>query len=115
VKLDRERLDELRSLFPGAETDAVLHELTRDVVAQLECIAAAVSRQDRAAAAAAAHRIGNSARMLGAGELATDAARLEDLARSEHANGVPTLESSFQALRRCWHYTQVAIALEFER
>jgi CheY-like chemotaxis protein len=80
--LDPERIAELRRLFPGAETGHVVAELSRDVDDQLRRIVAALAAAQGDAVADAAHRILNSARMVGAAGLAEAASTLESAAHA---------------------------------
>jgi CheY-like chemotaxis protein/HPt (histidine-containing phosphotransfer) domain-containing protein len=75
--LDAARMHELQQLFPGSEAADMLAALERDVGSQLERITAALQRDDPAAVREAAHRVLNSARMLGAEQLAEAAAAVE--------------------------------------
>jgi HPt (histidine-containing phosphotransfer) domain-containing protein len=112
VTLEHARVEELRSLFPGDELQKILAELSADVAAHLERIDVALSSHDATDAAQAAHRIINSALMLGADGLVKAARRAEQLAR-EHTNGDGEIQDAVQTLRECWKATQAAIHLEF--
>lgn len=111
-KLDNARVEELRSLFPGDELQKILAELSADVSAHLDRIEASLSGDDPATAAQAAHRIINSALMLGAQGLVQAARRTERLAH-EHTNGDGEMLEAVRALRDSWKATQAAMHLEF--
>jgi HPt (histidine-containing phosphotransfer) domain-containing protein len=85
-------------------------EMRVEVAQQLECIAAAIPKGDATATADAAHRVLNTARMLGAGRLVAASAALEtvadhrDRALREHA-----------ALAAAWWEVSVALDHELSR
>ncbi len=83
--LDQSRLTELRELFPGEEMSGMLRNLTAELDAELRDIDAAVSGADQAALASAAHRLKNSAQMIGAHRLADAAAQLVARSRVDQA------------------------------
>jgi two-component system sensor histidine kinase/response regulator len=109
ASLDESRLEELRSLFPGEELSRVVRELVADVREQIERITAAAGAGDRATVSDAAHRLKNSALMVGARDLAEGASRLEDLARHDQADGHAVLSSALDALSERWRATRAAI------
>ena len=84
----------------------MLRDLMRDVTAELEHIEAAVTESDRAAVAAAAHRIKNSAHMIGAHRLADAAAQLSS------GGGGAVDEPTVAALRDQWSATRSDIEAE---
>jgi two-component system, sensor histidine kinase and response regulator len=100
--LDRERLAELRSIFPGGELKVMLTDLAVAIASDLEQIESAASEGDVAALAAAAHRLKNSAGTIGATGLAEAAAHLD-----RHANN-----GAVQALFDEWEATRPAIDRE---
>jgi len=63
AELSRDRVEELRSLFPGSEFGRMLRDVAAEIEADLEQIAAAVDGDDLATVAAAAHRLKGSARV----------------------------------------------------
>jgi HPt (histidine-containing phosphotransfer) domain-containing protein len=88
--LDSQRIAELRALFGGAEGADFLTQLRSEVAEQLREIDAALAAGQRTQAAHAAHRIVNSACMIGAVGLVDAAVELEaaaerDLARARRA------------------------------
>jgi CheY-like chemotaxis protein/HPt (histidine-containing phosphotransfer) domain-containing protein len=105
--LDAARVAELRTLFPDGDFVEMVAELRDDVTAQLELIATAIPAGDATATADAAHRVLNTARMIGATRLIAAAAALEtvaehrDRALREHA-----------ALAAAWW--EASVALEHE-
>ena len=110
--LDQARLSELRSLFPGEEMSDMLRGLTAEVSAELERIDAAFTNSNQVVLASAAHRIKNSARLIGAQRLADAAAQFEPTARAEKALTRSIDEAAIASLREQWTATQVAIAAE---
>jgi CheY-like chemotaxis protein len=92
--LDPVRLDELRSLFSGEETAAMIRQLQSDVEGQLARIQSAIGERDLDLIRHAAHRILGSARMIGAGSLADAAARLQERGREAAGDGLEPLERS---------------------
>jgi CheY-like chemotaxis protein len=103
--LEQARLSELRTLFPGEEMSTMLRDLVVDVDTELERVDAGASDSDQGAVASAAHRIKNSARMIGAHRLADAAASLGS------ADGVIDA-TAVEALRREWRNTRTAIEAE---
>jgi two-component system, sensor histidine kinase and response regulator len=111
--LDESRLDELRSLFPGEELSRVVRELVADLREHIERITVATAVGDRTTVSDAAHRVKNSAQMLGAKDLAEAASRLEDLARHDHADARAPLRLGLDALSERWRATRAAVEAEF--
>jgi hypothetical protein len=119
--LDQGRLSELRALFPGQEMRGMLRDLVTEVDAELERIDAAVGDSDQAELAAAAHRIKNSARMVGAHRLADAAGQLSPPAVAagggEGAEGPADSidaidQGAVAAVREQWAATRSAIDAE---
>jgi CheY-like chemotaxis protein/HPt (histidine-containing phosphotransfer) domain-containing protein/two-component sensor histidine kinase len=111
-ELDGRPLEQLRSLFPGAEMSNVVRQLVADLNEQMANIATALSSGDRAVASAAAHQVITTARVIGAHDLADAARRLERLAGEDHANGHVPLESALRALSACCRDTMAAAEQE---
>jgi signal transduction histidine kinase/DNA-binding response OmpR family regulator/HPt (histidine-containing phosphotransfer) domain-containing protein len=105
--LEDSRIRELRTLFPGDELKQVLRELEEDVAAQMQRIDSALRAGDGDEVADAAHRVLNSARMVGAANLVQAAAALEDTA---HDREQAPREAA--ALREHWHAVADALASE---
>jgi HPt (histidine-containing phosphotransfer) domain-containing protein len=112
--LDRLRLDELRLLFPDDEMTQLLRDLEEEMSAQLDRLATALPEGDEPSVADAAHRIKNSALVIGAGALADAATRLEALADGRSANGGGSKETAAQDLLKQWEAAHAAIRAEFE-
>jgi CheY-like chemotaxis protein/HPt (histidine-containing phosphotransfer) domain-containing protein len=112
ASLDRRPLEELRSLFPGAEMSSIARELVADLREQIGNIAAALSSGDRAIASHAAHRVITTARVIGANDLAQAARRLELLAGEDHSDGQVPLESALRALSARWQEALAAAERE---
>jgi signal transduction histidine kinase/DNA-binding response OmpR family regulator len=110
--LDETRLSELRALFPGQEMSSMLGDLMAEVNAELARIDAAVVDSDQAELAAAAHRIKNSANMIGAHRLADVAARLSPGGGAGDPNAGSIDQSAVAAIREQWTATRTAIAAE---
>ncbi|HUA48872.1 MAG TPA: response regulator [Solirubrobacteraceae bacterium] len=110
--LDEGRLSELRSLFPGEEMSGVLRDLKADVTAELERVGTAVTDSDPVVLASAAHRIKNSADMIGAHGLADAATLIESRARVEESSADSIDETAVAALRVQWTVVEAAIEAE---
>jgi CheY-like chemotaxis protein/HPt (histidine-containing phosphotransfer) domain-containing protein len=111
VALDPVRVAELRSLFPGEETDGVLMRLADEVAAQLEQLASSTGSDGGAAIAAAAHHVKGSAQLIGAVELVDAALALEQCARDGRP-AEPAVTRALEAVQACWADTLRAIAAE---
>jgi CheY-like chemotaxis protein/HPt (histidine-containing phosphotransfer) domain-containing protein len=105
--LEDSRIRELRTLFPGDELKQVLRELEEDVAAQMQRIDSALRAGDGDEVADAAHRVLNSARMVGAANLVQAAAALEDTAYDREQ-----APREAAALREHWHAVADALASE---
>jgi two-component system sensor histidine kinase/response regulator len=112
--LDRLRLDELRLLFPDEEMTKLLRDLEDEMSAQLDRLATALPLDDQTSVADAAHRIKNSALVIGAGALADAATRLEALADGQAANGGPSKDTAARDLVAQWEAAHAAIRAEVE-
>jgi two-component system, sensor histidine kinase and response regulator len=109
--LDEGRLSELRSLFPREEMSGVLRDLKADVTTELERVNAAVTDSDPGVLASAAHRIKNSADMIGAHALADAATLIESRARvGESTDSID--KTAVAALRAQWTVVDAAIEAE---
>jgi CheY-like chemotaxis protein len=112
--LDPTRLSELRELFDGPEMSAMLRQLGAELAAELERIDAALARDDVVAVSAAAHRLKNSAQMLGARRVADAATRVSGAAEGDPAaNG--SITAAVEALRTQWAGTRLALDSELEQ
>jgi two-component system sensor histidine kinase/response regulator len=112
--LDRVRLSELRELFPGEEMSGMLHNLVAELDSELQDIDVAVGNADNSALASAAHRLKNSAQMVGAHQLADAAAHLTARARTGQAGAGSIDGPAVAALRVQWSVTRSAIEAEAE-
>jgi HPt (histidine-containing phosphotransfer) domain-containing protein len=94
------RVEELHEVFPGEEATHVLDQLADEVASQIERIEHALERDAVEEAAAAAHRILNSARIVGAQGLAAAATAVEaDAAdRADVRRDVAILQKRWQAV-----------------
>ncbi len=110
AELSRDRVEELRSLFPGSEFGRMLRDVAAEIEADLEQIGAAVDGDDLATVAAAAHRLKGSARLVGAALLAEAADVLDQQARAgQAASGIADLVA---ILRERWGEASAAVAAE---
>jgi two-component system, sensor histidine kinase and response regulator len=113
--LDQARLSELRELFPGDEMSGMLRNLAAEMTAELERIDTAVTDSDHVAVASAAHRMKNSAQMIGAHRLAEAAAQLMSEADAEEPASDYIDEAAVAAVREQWTVTRTAIEGEAAR
>jgi two-component system sensor histidine kinase/response regulator len=108
--LDHARMSELRALFPGHEMSDMLRDLTAEVSAEIDNLDAALHDADAEGLASAAHRIKNSAHMIGAVRLADAAAELGQRVRAgDSASGS---SDGVAAVREQWTATRAAIDAE---
>ena len=110
--LDTACLAELRSVFPQQQMPGILQNVASEIDTDLDTISEAVNRRDRTALAAAAHRLRNSAAMIGASSLADAAARLESAAAADCAGAQPCDETTIHDLIHHWNAARAAIELE---
>ncbi len=110
--LDQTRLSELRELFPGDEMSGMLRNLAAELSDELNDIDAALSGADPGALASAAHRLKNSAQMIGAHRLADAAAQLVARARADQAAADSIDGTAVAVLREEWTATCSAIEAE---
>ena len=115
-RLDQARLAELRALFSGDEIKEMLRALSAEITDDLVQVSSALADGDSERASAAAHRIGNCARMLGAKQLAGAAAVLE---RRRNGNGAsdPALDTAaiVAELSQRWETARAAVEDEVAR
>jgi len=112
--LDPERLAELRLVFPGPELIEMLRGIDGELVAELGSLEAAIRDRERAAAGAAAHRIRNSAHVIGATALAAAAEPFE-LRVGESLSGDGGVSAAdVERLREQWRAARAALAVELE-
>jgi two-component system, sensor histidine kinase and response regulator len=99
--LDADRLEHLRSLFPGDEATEMLVQLVTELGNDIGRLDASLQGGDSAGAVAAAHSIRGSAQLIGAGRLADAAADVEHSAKSERAPepDVAELHEAWDAVR----------------
>jgi CheY-like chemotaxis protein len=107
--LEPARLAELRTIFPGEELTTMLQDLAAAIASDVDQIDAAAAEGDRATLAAAAHRLKNSAGMIGATALAQAAARLDGHGKNGHADVEPGESFPVQALFEQWKVTRAAL------
>lgn len=107
--LDEARLDQLSRALSREEVCGMLRKLSAEVGGEVERIRLAGAQADRGALADTAHRIQNSARLIGASALADAAARVE--ARAERDRLAPWRpdEDELLGLSREWELTLAAI------
>jgi CheY-like chemotaxis protein len=110
--LDQTRLAELRFAFPGEELTGMLEDLAAAIATDVEEIDKAATQGDRVTVAAAAHRLKNSAGMIGATGLADAAAQLDGQGGSNPAEVKPSDQTAIQALLEYWNLTRAAITDE---
>jgi HPt (histidine-containing phosphotransfer) domain-containing protein len=107
--LDPSRLDQLRSLFTPEEMTHTLRDVAAAITTELDNIGHAITRNDGDALAAAAHRVKNSAGMIGATALAESAAKVQSQAET---GARPLNDTSVRALLDDWDATRPAIEAE---
>lgn len=110
--LDQTRLSELRSAFPGEELKGMLEDLAAAIATDVEQIDKAADQGDRATVAAAAHRLKNSAGMIGATGLADAAAQLDGQQGTDPTEVKPSDQIAVQTLLEHWNLTRAAITDE---
>jgi two-component system, sensor histidine kinase and response regulator len=113
--IDPSRLDALRSVFSADEMRRMLQELTSTISHELDDLERAAGQDDRAAVHAAAHRLKNSAGMIGATGLAQAAAGLEVRAAADQPGDRSTEQLDIRDLRDHWAAVQTTLDLELER
>jgi two-component system, sensor histidine kinase and response regulator len=102
--IDPDRIQHLRSLFPGDEATDMLATLVAELGDDVGRLGAALDAGDDAGVAAAAHSIRGSAQLIGAVGLAEAAAEVEHSAQDDR----PSAEG-VQALRDAWAETRAGI------
>ena len=107
--LDPDRIEILRKLFPGSRLGPVLAEIQEEVEQDLGELDVAIGERDQARVAAAAHRIRNTAQLLGAGGLAARAAELDNPPRDDR-EPVELDDGTLVRLREQWASTRAALA-----
>ena len=113
--IDHARLDALRSVFSADELHAMLQELASTISHELDDVDQAAAQGDRAAVNAAAHRLKNSAGMIGATGLAQAAARLEVRAAADQPDDRSSVQLDIRELRDHWAAAQIPLDLELEQ
>jgi CheY-like chemotaxis protein len=113
--LDQVRLDELRSIFPGQELAGLLRQTAVEIGAELDHFGTAVRQGDGAAVAEAAHRLKNSAGLIGATWLADAVEPFESRAETDGADARRAGQAAVQALLEQWKVTRAAIEVELSR
>jgi CheY-like chemotaxis protein len=110
--LDELRLGELRRALSPGEMSSILRKLVAEVSGEVERIHLAGPQADRDGLALTAHRIQNSARLIGASGLAEAAAQVE--ARAERDRAAPSHPDGDERYRLAveWERTRRAIARE---
>jgi HPt (histidine-containing phosphotransfer) domain-containing protein len=107
--LHPDRIDTLRKLFPGSRLGLVLAEIQEEVEQDLGELDVAIGERDQARVAAVAHRIRNTAQLLGASGLAGRAAELDNPPR-EDREPVELDDGALIRLREQWASTRAALA-----
>jgi HPt (histidine-containing phosphotransfer) domain-containing protein len=110
--LDKTRLAELRSAFPHEEMPDFLRSVAAEIAIEFDRITTAVSEGNRVTIAASAHRLKNSAGMIGATGLADAAAELESQARGDRPGAQPCDQTAVRALSEQWNGARAGIAAE---
>jgi two-component system sensor histidine kinase/response regulator len=110
--LDPARLEQLRSLFTREEMTETLRDVAATITTELDNISQAITRNDRGTLAAAAHRVKNSAGMIGASALADAAAQLQSQADTDRPSAPPLADTTVPPLHYHWHATRTAIEAE---
>ncbi len=105
VGIDPDRIEQLRSLFPGDEATDMLATLAAELGDDLGRLGAALEDRDNAGVVGAAHSIRGSAQLIGAVGLAEAAAEVE---RSAQDDDRPSAEG-VQALRDALAQTRAGI------
>jgi HPt (histidine-containing phosphotransfer) domain-containing protein len=110
--LDPARLDELRSLFGRGEISDLLQDVAGQIATDLEHITNALKTGDRATLVFSAHRLKNSAGMIGAKRLADAVGQFDARADADGADTQLPDETAIQALLDLWNLTRAEIELE---
>jgi two-component system, sensor histidine kinase and response regulator len=111
-ELDPTRLAELRRALSEDELARMLRELVAEVSQEVAQLRDSAPEADRAAITAVAHRIQNSARLVGASRLAEAAAAVEARAERDHAASSYAAEAELLALSEQWELTEASIERE---
>ena len=106
--LDWARVDELRRLFPGEQLDRVVTEIADEGARDLVELEVAVAAGDQAAAAAAAHRLRNTGRTIGAAALVSAAAAFDHPVHEERPP-VPPDPLALAPVRDSWAAARTAL------
>jgi CheY-like chemotaxis protein/HPt (histidine-containing phosphotransfer) domain-containing protein len=106
---DKDRLTELRSLFPPDEMSTMFKDVAAAIATELDEIGTAITHDDRAGLAAAAHRLNNNAAIIGATGLAHTAAELKCRADTDRPGTASWDGTAAQALVDQWNTTRAAI------
>ena len=107
--LDEARLNELRRVLSPAELSAILNKLVAEVNGEVEQIDLAGPQADPGGLAHTAHRIQNSAQLIGARGLAEAAAQLEARAQRERGASWRPSRGERRRLAHEWELTRAAI------
>ncbi len=108
-RLDPVRLEELHRLFAAPELQRLVLEMSAEVERDLVELDAAARDQDQARAAAAAHRIRNTGRMIGADRVVEIAAGLDNPPRADRPP-VPVDAQAVVLLRERWRSARAALS-----
>jgi CheY-like chemotaxis protein len=100
--LDPARLEALRSVFADDDLSGILRELSTTITTELHEMQQAAAQGDRDALLAAAHRLKNSAGMIGATRLSRAIAVLESQVSSHQVTDQADLETAVTALWDDW-------------
>jgi CheY-like chemotaxis protein len=107
--LDDARLTELRAVFPDGEMSGVLRTVNAEISAELDELGTASAQGDHAALARAAHRLKNSAVLVGATGLADAATTLEAHAGENHDGAQSGVAAALEELIEQSNATRAAI------
>jgi CheY-like chemotaxis protein len=105
--LDAVRVRQLRALFAGADMATMIDELRAEVTHDLEEVRAGAAISDSLRVTAAAHRIRNTGRVLGASELVRAAAQLDARPSEPRLEGIDS--DAVAVLHARWAETEDAL------
>jgi signal transduction histidine kinase/DNA-binding response OmpR family regulator/HPt (histidine-containing phosphotransfer) domain-containing protein len=111
--LDPERVDDLRSVFPGAEMATILIRIANEVTNELARLDQSVADGDREGAASAAHSIRGSAQMVGATEVTEATIAVEQAVVKEPLSG-EQVSAAMARLRVVWRDARRALEAQVE-
>jgi CheY-like chemotaxis protein len=107
--LDPGQIEQIRRMFPGEKMLEVVREMCDEMTSDLDELTAALEASDQARVAAAAHRIRNTGRALGARELVDTAAELDQPPRQDRPPAQFD-EAAVVRIRASWAEVRAALS-----